>query len=42
MCSQTLLKAPTSRLDALKTYYQTAKDAQQQLELVKTMTALQS
>jgi hypothetical protein len=35
-----LAEALTSRLDALKTYYQTAKDdAQQQLELIKTMIA---
>jgi hypothetical protein len=35
-----LADALTSRLDALKTYYQTAKDdAQQQLELIKTMIA---
>jgi hypothetical protein len=35
-----LAETLTSRLDALKTYYQTAKDdAQQQLELIKTMIA---
>jgi hypothetical protein len=35
-----LADALTSRLDALKIYYQTAKDdAQQQLELIKTMIA---
>jgi hypothetical protein len=35
-----LADALTSRLDALKTYYKTAKDdAQQQLELIKTMIA---